>query len=554
MRNVTSLLSVVALAGCATPASDDAALDGELDLSERHGRRDPDLTRSGSRLKAKEVKGPHGVRDTLGFTDTALGLDCNFERAKTGEFRCFPAELNWEYFLDSTCTDQPVQINYAEATQPAIGDVVAAFTFELANINERSVSAYEIVEEIPPAKIYWHALGLCEEQEPDPRYRHYTLRPIDSSRFVRGEPRLDRVGGDRIFAHTLHGSDGSRAHATVGTGNYYDAVLHQTVAPQVTRQSSVTDVEFVWAPTSPDPMWIDRSDRFSDARCTRPAAEVTLGEDFVMAPGSVIANEPTLEACRAYRTEFTKVESTPLDTAYVSDGATCTAGEPLDGAKYFKLGRKLRRHEYVTGRLRLEGRGRIAKHRVDNSDGSVAILGDLHDRELGRSCSLIYSYDGTVMHCEPFDGNDTFEAGSLGYLDPECTQPVIDAAFGLASEACFTGATHAYLRNEEDTASVTLFTGGARVTTPEAPVQLYFQNFRGGDCYPASVGQAYAVASEVNVPLAVFRLEGATIAKAARGASLAKGRGAVRRTEHGTTPTPRTEPAASRWAETQRGR
>jgi hypothetical protein len=545
---------VLALAGCAMEADD---VEVDVTGAELGGHRvGPDLTRSGSRLKARYAT-RHDFRSALGFHDRSLDLDCSFELAKTGEYRCFPSLVDWEYFTDPTCTDEPVRVESLDGPALAAGTLTSAFTFELEDINASKYAGYEIVEEIANTTVYWHALGLCEAETLS-GVRLYRLKPVDSSTFVGGTFRLDRVGGDRIFAQTVHGDDGSRAHVAKNTGMYYDVVLGQTVAPQTTRESSTLDREVIWAPTSPDPMWISHSARFSDASCTKAAVEIGLGPDLVVAPGTVIGTSE-LQACRTYRTTYAKLDPAPLDVSYVADGGTCAPGEPDEYNQYFRLGRAVRRHEYVTGTLRLGGRGRIAPYELRSSDGSVVSVGlGFHDRALDRNCALIFHGDNDeTMGCELFDYPATaFEMQTLNYLDPECTQPVIGGQGNLAAEACFTGTFESYLRNQPagETASVTVFRGGPRLTTPDAPVPLYFRNEVGGTCYPGGEGQAYAITSQTEVSIAELEVVGGgrghgRASRAALRAPSAAGRAPRSPSRIAAPSTPR---AAALWSSAQR--
>jgi hypothetical protein len=84
---------------------------------------------SGSRLKAKWYVGADGSKQFLGWHDSQLNTDCDFEVASDGATRCIPAyptgALVATYFADTACS-QALAYSYHGCTGPTFASQSAA--------------------------------------------------------------------------------------------------------------------------------------------------------------------------------------------------------------------------------------------------------------------------------------------------------------------------------------------------------------------------------------------------------------------------------------------
>ena len=94
---------------------------------------------SGSRLKAKWYVGADGSKQFLGWHDSQLNTDCDFEVASDGATRCIPAypagALLATYFADAACS-QPIAYLYPGCATPTYASQSASASCALKPVTQ----------------------------------------------------------------------------------------------------------------------------------------------------------------------------------------------------------------------------------------------------------------------------------------------------------------------------------------------------------------------------------------------------------------------------------
>ncbi len=393
------LVVVGALAGCGDNASGRPAVAG---------------IRDGTRLVARYLAADGAAVFRI-WHDTERGIDCAFQPASDGEYRCLP---NWpdvtyanDEYADASCTQPVVRAPRCQAPRYAFGRAMAT-----ARCNKPSGRA---VFAVGPARasrtVFVYRAGVCQEA--------FTIGAADAlydlgdklpaTDFVAAQ--LGPASSDALAPYTFTADDGA-----IQADAVWDAVRGGECGgggraePPRCRPSEVAlHYDFVWA----------------DAACSIQAA-VDLSQNRPCATPTAIVGfgaGPNLRELGA-RVPAADVHHTNMDNV-------CTLAPPQmtsDPNDFYLEGAAILDDTLPVMSRVLDGAGRVRAERYADAAGHpLAASRGFYDTVVDEHCYPSQFLDGTVR-CVPNSTAYADAAGSGGiYADAACTQPI--AAYDAAA-------------------------------------------------------------------------------------------------------------------------
>lgn len=358
---------------------------------------------SGSRLRARVVEAD-GVVAFLGWTDTQLGVACDYALAGDGELRCLPSGGG-----PSTTSACAPLVMY-EPSRPRDPGCPAS-----ADPPDDSAYAWKVVEGScatqcdcaanAPRDIFRRGAALpCA---PDTIGQPYEAIRIDPTTFVRAHVETIETGG-RLALRVAVGDDGSRR--VLGA---FDTARARACEPlgMLAGTSDTTCIapeEIAWAPGI----------YFSEASCT--SSQEVAYATRCMAPAFVVLEK---DNCNTEMHQLgPRLDGQPIFTSLGS----CRE-ETDQSHAYYAIGPSLEANAVETLIPTRVGSGRIVA-RAWTASGNLAFsahdwVGSLEDVELG-ACTSVYEIGGT-----PRCGTNA--VGRTGvFADDACTVPIVPTSDG----------------------------------------------------------------------------------------------------------------------------
>lgn len=382
-----------------------------------------------------------------GWHDDDLDVDCVFQHATDGRYRCLPALEGTEHFADSGCT-QPVAHVYP--CGPAAQGYVS-FPVPTTCGNARLArSIHRLGAKRAAGETTWvrQSDGTCLPHEPqsdsDPDF--YDLEgEVPPSDFVAADlvPRPAAAPGLSIY--TMVAEDG----ATEATAMWDDGRGAECGADADSGELRCAPVEVAdWTYVT-----------YADASCSVPVA-------------AHVARRPCAHASAGRDSTLTLAEvasEVAATDAYLNDGNGCRlvdaqgADFPVGVDNFYILGDPVDPSSFPQLADTLDGSGRVRARRITAADGSeLAIATELFDTELDMVCYPRKFDNGTFCVAERV-------AESRDFTDPACTDPVVLVSGGeaYALEARDAGPSC------DQPGTATAFAIGPRVSVPQRYVLTY---------------------------------------------------------------------------------
>lgn len=372
---------------------------------------------SGTRLRARVVKGEDGTSAQTALHDTTLDVDCTFEPAETGVTRCVPVDRGYVVFADAQCKIPIVQTGACYAKKWA----------GLSNATGNHV--YKVGGTVTKPTALWglgpddNGADACEQitTTVGAEYAAAAAQPDSSFVAAAAATVTETRPGARLGARYYAGADGSKAYVGL-----YDNAL----AANCEILSVGVGARRCFASAPPATMIY-----FGDAQCS---------VQLYMAPGATLppyaralrqnaANEPT---CAGGRWTLRKVGAKHTGQVYRRSGTACApATAPAGTTPYALADTDEGPQRLVTLTDELQGGTRLKALGMRGSDGS-AVDGDgqrLIDTKFNELCTAtVFDSLGDSYCLPPFDG------AADGFADAACSI----TAYHFEDQSCaYQGAT-----------------------------------------------------------------------------------------------------------------
>ncbi|MBA3396852.1 MAG: hypothetical protein H0T89_29750 [Deltaproteobacteria bacterium] len=387
------LVAVAALAGCGDNSS---------------GRLEAVGIRDGTRLVARFLVA-EGAAVFRHWHDVERGMDCAFEPASDGEYRCLPigpdaTYINYEY-ADAACSQPVVLAPRCQAPRYAFSHAMAT-----ARCNRPSGRA---VFSVGPARasrtVFVYRDGVCQEAftiDIDSTDALYDLGDkLPATDFVAAQ--LGPASSDALASYTFTADDGAvQADTTWDAARAGEChASERTDPPRCVPLEVALHYDHVWA----------------DAACTIQAAVDLAQLRPCAAPTAIVGFGSDSFHFRELGA------AVPAADVHVTDMANvCTGRTNTDGDDYYLEGLVIPDDQFPRVTRVLDGTGRLRAERYTDADGNpLAAARGFYDTLAANRCSPYRFPDGT-LRCVPYNVSFVPAPQTGGYFaDAACTQPVV---------------------------------------------------------------------------------------------------------------------------------
>lgn len=384
--------------------------------------RDRPLFQSGTRLRARVLDGGREAVVFQGFRDNELGVDCAYELAEDGVYRCIPSQRDSSvYFMDSQCT-QAVWNGRAVAGQcQAPRNEYAAQWLEPDGTCREGhrTRLYRIGEALSSSPVFEQGPDGCRLVAAASCMR--TLELVPPQKLVAARPEVQPL--DASFSiRWAAWADGARN--AVG--------LIDAVRQVECSVASVVDADHC-VPSSAAHLFLggdDDSTLYTDAACSGGG----VFRDFARAPCAQAEVGVTWQrdACGVSHLTLHALQR-ELDVAYADTETGCAAVEQVAGDRFFALGPALGLDAFPLVAHARAGSGRLRASYLASARGlPLQLEGQFWDSELNRACEPSRLVDGT-LRCVPSVTTARIEADGP-FADPGCGRQLV--AVATAPDGC----------------------------------------------------------------------------------------------------------------------
>lgn len=413
---------------------------------------------SGTRLKAM-VQVAGGAQRFVGWHDSMLGIDCNFQFDSDGIERCMPASQGREVmFADANCT-QPSAVVYGTSETPD------------KYLPERGYSPhcnrgprFLAVGAATSTRIYRQDgdTGACGSPQFSVPITTYQLgNTVSNDTFVAVSKTEAEPLDDRVAAVVRTAADGSRQVLSS-----FDLSRKAQCSPHLFQEA--------WA-CLPDAR-ASISLFFSDAGCTVPAA-VGGTRSGINSGSCAVSPDIAVDFSGTVPVSFYEVGA-PVTSVYVGGGAQCSAYGSSAADSFYAVGETVPLSAFPQLAEANEGVGRMRVRTLKDAAGSALTRGDFYDSKLGVTCAARTAMDG-VQRCLP-----KTQYAADRFSDSECKQGMLETMWDvppLVGTVYVDGPRSAILKV------------GARINNPTYKYAVDYS----GNCtaYPAEQNNNYYAAS-----------------------------------------------------------
>ncbi|MBA3396850.1 MAG: hypothetical protein H0T89_29740 [Deltaproteobacteria bacterium] len=386
------LVVVAALAGCGDNSS---------------GRPETAGIRDGTRLVAR-LRIADGASVFSGWHDTVREVDCQFQPASDGEYRCLPTGLDVSFanyrYADAACTQQVVFGTRCHPPRYAFGPEMAT-----ARCNKPSGRAvFSVGAALTSRNVFSYEDGVCSPSSVPEGDAAYDLGDkLPATDFVSAQ--LGPTTSDPLAPYAFTAEDGAIEAVTTwdaARGGECD-VRDRIDQPRCVPIEIALHYDHVWADAA---CTIQAAVDLSPVRpCTRPTAIAGFGSDGF---------------------NFREIgASVPVADVHVTDMANvCKPADrtnTAEGDDYYLEGPIIPDDQFPLLTRVLDGTGRLRAERYTDAAGNqLAAARGFYDTLTENRCSPNRFPDGT-LRCVPHNAGYASAPRSGGYFaDAACTQPV----------------------------------------------------------------------------------------------------------------------------------
>lgn len=350
----------------------------------------------GSRIQARMLRTDEGYENWVGWKDTALHENCDFEQDAEGTLRCFPTHAARDvYYTDAACT---AGIAAVDAVSPET--IRYAYEREPVGCGE-GIRPYSLADAIEaPAEIFARVDGRCVAQ-PAPAVTFYALgAEVALESFVAARYGV-QGNSARVKAVGLVADDGA-----VRVTGFFDSALNTSCAWQGSTEASCVPSTQGISLFADDMCSMPLLEAQTDSCTQRPSIAVSYDADGCNAqyyrPGAPFQGSTVYElSADAYQ----------VKTVSSDEASSLRMGIPL-GEDQFAPGAAERMDSATT---------RLTPVNWVTPDGGVW-FGHWYDNDLQTACSFV-STDEHGWRCIPDQ-----VAEDLVYADAECKRPVAEVS------------------------------------------------------------------------------------------------------------------------------
>jgi hypothetical protein len=452
--------------------------------------RDRPLFLSGTRLRARLLDAGREAVVFQGFRDAELGVDCAYELAEDGVYRCIPSKRDSSvYFLDAQCT-QAVWNGRPTAGQCQAPQHPFAVTWlepDGACQEGHRTRVYRIGEARSSSAVFELGPDGCKQLAASSCTRSLELVP--PSQLVAARPEIQAIDAS-VSIRWAAWADGARN--AVGL---IDAVrqVDCSVAPVVDADHCV--------PSSAAHLFLggddDPSTLYTDSSCSGGG----VFRDLARAPcaRAEIGVTWQRDACGGSQLTLHALQS-ELDVAYARTEVGCAAVPQLNGEHFFELGAALSLDVFPRVTHAQAGSGRLRASYLTSERGlSLQLEGQFFDTLLNRSCEPSRLGDG-ILRCVPSVQTARLDAEGP-FADSTCGRPLV--AVETIEDGCSQPVPKQAVRQlPEPGAAAEYYNLGARLEPADGTV-YYLED---GACTPSPAldGEVYYEATD-RLDLAVLR-------------------------------------------------
>ncbi len=415
-----------------------------------------DLAQSGSRLKIRWATSADGQTMVIGYRDTQLNVDCNFQRTADGALHCLPygavgTSLVPSYFADASCTQAVVYTSLTYCAPPTLAEALDS------SVCPVRYHLFQLGAESHPAKIYYRSssgTGCASMTVSASMHVHPLAAEITAAAYVKADVTADP--GTGVVQNVLRATDGLVVpYGMHDVGNGEDC-YPMPMGAETRCLPSRTGYEYGYA----DSACSQRLYTVGDPACGMPRFGLGLAAD----------------GCTAQLTTLTGSSS----TAYWKSGATCSALTGTGSTPLFTGSAAVPASTFPAAAVALVGTGRLQR-RTFTWPGGLVEPYDFYDSQLGEAClTWATAADGTARCIPTTPGL----YASAYYADASCTQRLAGRsgscattpkyAYSMETPACYGGAYQARSFAVGALHTGTVYSGGpgscTATTSPPSPL------------------------------------------------------------------------------------
>lgn len=322
---------------------------------------------AGERLRPRVVRPQDGVGRLVGWHDTMLDVDCDFEMATDGVWRCLPAGQEIRVYSDEDCQ--------------VPGAIESTLTESTAYLRKEGCAGTEIFEtgELQGGFIFVFEDGECQ-QRGNPE--HYAVgAPVPPSTWVAATV-MTETGDTALQRRHLEAEEGTCAAL--------QSSIAESGLPANARLTADGTLRFL-------PTGILASGRLWDSE----SCDGTEAVESCEAPSAILLEQPSESACDdRFRVHGIGTELTAGAFEARSSCEPRTVREPITNV--YSVGAELPSDAFpvaVEGRTEGPGRLQHVTHTLEGG-GIVDTSHEYWDTELDRSCRSGATSDG-LTRCIP---------------------------------------------------------------------------------------------------------------------------------------------------------
>jgi hypothetical protein len=353
-----------------------------------------DLTRSGSRLKARFFSSPDGALYRYGWRDTQLNVDCLILTGNDGEVHCLPYNMLYvgNDYLDASCTE-PVVLT--SSLCPSAPLPTEAYQADTASCPAR-YRTYPIGAEVTPSVTYYKSGTACSSSTVSANARVFRLGTAYSpTRYVRFTASNGTGTGVGVASFSMDdGSSGVRSLRDIaGSFDCYVTAAADGVDRCIPSEAA----------------WYNGF--FSDANCSSRAW--LTSQNSCGAP-QFLRRELQSNTCRNLVT-FSR-SGPGISTYYYQSGASCSSQAVSAGQAFWSEGATVPPSSFAAPTAGTATGTRLQRKLMAFASGT-SYWSEFFDTQFNESCWVIQASDGT-WRCVPLSGSTW---ASPWYADAACS-------------------------------------------------------------------------------------------------------------------------------------
>jgi hypothetical protein len=360
---------------------------------------DDGRTRDGSRLKARWLEAPGGLRQFSGWYDSQLQLHCSFLIAADGELRCLPVGISTAAgptAADPTCTAPAIIVAGGECRTPAQPYLLQAkrqpgacqARYQVFRRGERLTVRYE------------RPMGVCTPEPLPQQSVGYGLgEELPPVMFVKGKLVAKPLppAGDPLQLMAVEAEDGA-----TDTVSWKDVARDLPCSPVRTEGDRFRCLPFGA---------LAQSATYAEETCMRPAVVL----DQACPEHGMVMRRPVAGSCPLSWEVI--AAGTEVESSFLVRAGACTRSPPTT-TRYFELGPVLAADQFPAFDFVDLPSSQRLQRRVVTSPGGQQMTVGWFDTERQHACNVVVLGDKYVC-TPPTTSAETF------YVDDRCATPVL---------------------------------------------------------------------------------------------------------------------------------